>query len=175
MGKQWIAIFSQTGSELDRLVKYTGMPDMVINHSGRDSTYHEFNQYKMNTEEVFYFIRNLDPDEYYITLHGFLRIIPPDICDRFEIYNGHPALIQFYPELKGKDPQIRSVNYDWIGSVVHKVTAEVDGGEILHSVMAKNVEKTEDFVYNTLKNTSFACWIEFFHMKGKLKVRFDIG
>ena len=68
-----------------------------------------------------------------ITLHGWLRIIPPALCDKYEIYNGHPAWLFRYPELKGKDPQKRAWdgNYHWGGQVIHKVTKELDEGEIV--------------------------------------------
>ena len=69
-----------------------------------------------------------------ITLHGWLRIMPPEICNRYEIYNGHPGLITKYPELKGKDPQMRAWegDYEFCGSVLHRVTEGVDEGEIIN-------------------------------------------
>ena len=48
-----------------------------------------------------------DVDNTLITLNGWLRIVPPDKCAKYNIYNGHPGLITKYPELKGKDPQQR--------------------------------------------------------------------
>ena len=53
---------------------------------------------------MLYLVNNLKHD--LITLHGYLRIIPENICKQCKhIYNGHPGLINMYPELKGKDPQ----------------------------------------------------------------------
>src|SRR5690606_35479076 len=53
-----------------------------------------------------------------ITLHGCLKIIPSDFCNSPFIINGHAGLITRYPELKGKDPQIRGYEgqYPYIGS-----------------------------------------------------------
>jgi phosphoribosylglycinamide formyltransferase-1 len=100
-----------------------------------------------------------------ITLHGYLRILPASFIDRFEgkIYNGHPGLIDKYPELKGKDPQVRAWegNYDWIGSVIHKVTAGVDEGKIEHTCSTINRADSLDSMYELLKNTSFTCWVTF--------------
>ena len=98
-------------------------------------------------EALFYF------PEAIITLHGWLRIMPPSICEKFKIYNGHPGLITDYPELKGKDPQERMFNdgnYTYYGSVVHKVVPEVDSGEIVSEVKRFNTMKSLDEVYEGL-------------------------
>ena len=68
-----------------------------------------------------------------VTLHGWLRIVPPYVCERSKIYNGHPGLITKYPELKGKDPQEKAfkLKHKTIGCVLHKVSAGVDEGKIV--------------------------------------------
>ena len=101
-----------------------------------------------------------------ITLNGWLRIVPPDKCKKYNIYNGHPGLITKYPELKGKDPQKRAwkniASYSKIGSVVHKVVPEVDAGEVIveKSTRTRDVLNI-DRAYNALRTTSFNAWIEF--------------
>ncbi len=101
-----------------------------------------------------------------ITLNGWLRIVPPDKCKKYNIYNGHPGLITKYPELKGKDPQKRAwkniASYSKIGSVVHKVVPEVDAGEVIveKSTRTRDVLNI-DRAYNVLRTTSFNAWIEF--------------
>ena len=35
----------------------------------------------------------------FVTLHGYLRILPPDFTKASNIYNGHPGAIEQYPEL----------------------------------------------------------------------------
>jgi folate-dependent phosphoribosylglycinamide formyltransferase PurN len=68
-----------------------------------------------------------------VTLHGYLRILPPEIVTQFEVINGHPGDIVKYPELKGKDPQQKAIDLGLssTGVVLHRAIAEVDAGEIL--------------------------------------------
>ena len=122
----------------------------------------------MNNDIKLYLLNLDNPENYIITLHGYLRILPSEVCDRFEIYNGHPGLITLYPELKGKDPQelVWDGNYGMIGSVVHKCTAELDGGEIVKSVSYVNRSITKEDLYNTLKDASYYAWS--FFLKDKL-------
>jgi phosphoribosylglycinamide formyltransferase-1 len=103
-----------------------------------------------------------------ITLHGFLRIIPKDFIDKFkgDIYNGHPALISKYSELKGlnkqEDVYYNKDKYPIIGSVVHRVTPILDDGEIVtESIRINDIESIYD-AYNKLRDTSFNSWILFF-------------
>ena len=107
-----------------------------------------------------------EPKETLITLNGLLRIIPPDKCAKYNIYNGHPGLITKYPELKGKDPQEKAWkdihNYDTVGSVVHKVVEEVDAGEIATvSEVSSDSILTLDEMYHALRSTSFTAWGSF--------------
>jgi len=102
-------------------------------------------------------------------MHGYLRIIDKDVLDTREMYNGHPGLITKYPELKGKDPQETVAKnlslYDKIGSVIHKVTPEVDSGEILYEFAVFNGCNSREEVYDTLKLTSLHSWLAFFKDK----------
>ena len=115
------------------------------------------------------YFTQLDTSNYFIALHGYLRIIPEDIVGKYEIYNGHPGLITKYPELKRKDPQETVAKnlslYEHIGSVVHKVTPEVDSGEILTKFAVFNSCNTREEVYDTLKLTSLHSWLQFFKDK----------
>jgi folate-dependent phosphoribosylglycinamide formyltransferase PurN len=82
------------------------------------------------------------------------------------MYNGHPGLITYYPELKGKDPQKRAweniASYTYIGSVIHDVTAEVDSGNIFFQKKRFSVNCTSlDETYKELKETSLETWVEF--------------
>jgi len=130
---KWVAFFSQTGSEILEISERLGyLPDRIVMNNDMDR--------KLNPELVriarnrFYNIRNKPtPFEYYeniqagdlVTLHGWLRIVPKPVCDRFKIYNGHPGLITTYPELKGKDPQKKAfeLKHKDIGCIIHKVTS----------------------------------------------------
>ena len=99
-----------------------------------------------------------------VTLHGWLRIVPPYVCERTEIYNGHPGLITKYPELKGKDPQVRAYEgkYKTIGCVLHKVSAGVDEGEIISEVEYSNDFQLElEEIFRILKDKSLTMWTQF--------------
>jgi folate-dependent phosphoribosylglycinamide formyltransferase PurN len=182
-GRIWVAMFSQTGTELARIQDELKIRPKVIltNIKDRDKISTDLDIDRAHTM----FIHNthdflmswLDksyPDEsirkkVIITLHGYLRIIPPEICDRYEIYNGHPAAIGLYPELKGKDPQVRTwennSSYERIGSVVHRVTPGVDEGEIVKEVTYTNQSTSLDDVYYTLRQSSFEAWAMFMREK----------
>jgi folate-dependent phosphoribosylglycinamide formyltransferase PurN len=105
-----------------------------------------------------------------ISLHGYLRILPADICEKYEVYNGHPGAITLFPELKGKDPQEKvwqdNDKYNIIGSVVHKCTSELDGGDVLKSVYVRNRNYNREDLYASLKMTSLSAWNFFLKEKG---------
>lgn len=184
MTKQWITLFSQSGSEIVRLKNHIGKwPDVIItNNSDVDSWCNEMrdlflrgkargegkSRVKIVTPQQAQTCNVLHkyarPDAL-ITLHGWLRIIPKDICEYYDIYNGHPGLINVHPELKGKDPQQRAydLGHAAIGSVVHKVTPIVDDGEILEYAATFSHELDNlDGVYSKLQHTSFEAWKKFF-------------
>jgi folate-dependent phosphoribosylglycinamide formyltransferase PurN len=169
---KWIPIFSQTGSEIVNLSKVIGIkPKLIITNNVTEEKY----QYHPGLRELGvtilmarhdrlmdYLMSHVSSDTL-ITLHGYLRIIPPHVCNKFEMLNGHPGLITVYPELKGKDPQQRiTPQMTHIGSVVHKVTEGVDEGEILS---VSSVENTNTDPYNILKQTSLNAWRSYFEQR----------
>jgi folate-dependent phosphoribosylglycinamide formyltransferase PurN len=177
----WIAFFSQTGSEIVELSKSLGRkPDLIVTnnfeekikyHSGVKelgvtlmSAKHDLLMNYFRDQSVYY------TDQTIISLHGYLRILPPDICEQYEIYNGHPGAITIFPELKGKNPQekvwLENEKYNIIGSVVHRCTAELDAGDIVKSVMVRNRCYSRDEVYASLKMTSLSAWDFFMKEKG---------
>jgi folate-dependent phosphoribosylglycinamide formyltransferase PurN len=102
-----------------------------------------------------------------ITLHGYLRILPGQFIASYSprtIYNGHPGLITYYEELKGKDPQIRAWEgkYPTVGSVIHKVTEGVDEGEVVRFTAVNNTATSLDEMYDLLRETSLDSWKKFF-------------
>lgn len=169
---KWVACFSQTGSEIVEISKALGRkPDLLVTNNFEDknefhpgvrelnvtiqTARHDILMDYFRTQSVF------NPDLLLITLHGYLRIIPEDVCNMYEILNGHPGLITKYPELKGKDPQVRAWEgkYPIIGSVVHKVTPGVDEGEVLSSVCYTNRCESLDETYGKLKQSSLESWL----------------
>lgn len=177
----WIAFFSQTGSEIVELSKNLGRkPDLIVTNN-----FEEKIKFHPGVRELGVTIQSARHDmlmNYFrqqivmkredtlITLHGYLRILPADICEMYEIYNGHPGAIDLYPELKGKDPQekVWSNNslYPIIGSVVHECTAELDAGSIVKAVHFKNRSYTRDDLYSTLKMASLSAWTFFLRERG---------
>jgi methionyl-tRNA formyltransferase len=169
--KNWVALFSQTGSEIaDLSIEIDRWPDHVITNSTGPVTPLLGDCCVVTNEQA----KTLDildeliyrPDDTLVTLNGWLKIVPEDKCKKYNIYNGHPGLITKYPELKGKDPQERAWNsihqYTHVGSVVHEVVEEVDGGNV---VVEKEVIASEitdlNSAFFTLRNTSFDAWVEF--------------
>jgi len=178
--RSWISFFSQTGQELCELIQLLDwQPDVIVTNRSfskvADISDSLRNVYKglwvftpskssvLNYEQA---IRcHLNPNPPIITLHGWLRVIPEEIC-KYEIWNGHPGLITTYPELKGKDPQNKVIAnlslYSKIGSVIHRVTPGVDEGKVCVEVSTLNTCTTPDSVYSTLRTTSLKAWEEFF-------------
>lgn len=107
-----IALFSQTGSEIANLIERGISPDVILSDQkdsskidSRLSLTAESQILKNDVKSVEY-LRDCfgDPSTCYITLHGWLNIIPREICQEYDIYNGHPGLITEFECLKGKDP-----------------------------------------------------------------------
>ena len=177
----WIAFFSQTGSEIVELSKFLGRkPDLIVTNNFEEKIkfnpeLRELNVTIMSAKHdlLMAYFRNqsvYNISQTIISLHGYLRILPPDICEQYEIYNGHPGAITLFPELKGKDPQekvwLENEKYNIIGSVVHRCTAELDAGDIVKSVMVCNRCYSKEEVYASLKMTSLSAWNFFMKEKG---------
>lgn len=177
----WIPFFSQTGSEIVRLAKELNTkPEFIVtNNLETDIKYHpgirELDVLIVSGRHdmLMNYFRHIQPQRKVLTLHGYLRIIPPDICTKFEIYNGHPGAIDLYPELKGKDPQVRAWEgqYPVVGSVLHRVTPGVDEGPILVKEHATNPSGNLEDLFGILAETSLKCWIKF--MKERLDANWN--
>jgi folate-dependent phosphoribosylglycinamide formyltransferase PurN len=177
---KWAALYSQSGSEIcdisERIGRY---PDLVISDNvlGNPKTdsrivnsaraiYGQYKPLNKQQKEQYYDVLK---DYDLITLHGWLNIVPESVCEKFDMFNGHPGLINHYPELKGKDPQVRAWNnkdvYTFIGSVIHKVTPTVDDGEIIISKKIHFNCNSLDETFTELRKTSLESWIEFLGTK----------
>lgn len=169
---KWIAFFSQTGSEIVEISKAIGRkPNLLVTNNFEQEI--KFNPgvrmlgvsiMSAKHNLLIEYFRNqtiFPPDLTLITLHGYLRILPEDICKKYDILNGHPGFITKYPELKGKDPQIRAWEgkYPIIGSIVHKVEPEVDSGRVLSEVCYTNRCTSLAEMYGKLKQSSLESWV----------------
>ena len=170
--RKWVAFFSQTGSEIVEVSKLLGRwPDMIVTnerpehlrkiHPALENKHLVFVENKPTEEELSMILGQYGNP--LVTLHGWLRIMPPYICNRFEIYNGHPGLITEYPELKGKDPQQKAfdLGLEFSGCVIHAVTEGVDEGQVLRSrkVSIKGLEIGE--LFHILHQISISLWVDF--------------
>jgi folate-dependent phosphoribosylglycinamide formyltransferase PurN len=167
---KWIALYSQTGSEIERLIRATGItPSAILSNSKSDKISPEIRSLTtfLTHNEIEETLPLLLDSDTIITLHGYLRIISPSICElTSNIFNGHPALLTHYPELKGKDMQevafYKKDQYPLAGSVVHRVIAELDAGEILTESCIHNDFTSVEDAYAKLRETSFDAWMQFF-------------
>jgi len=182
MDRTWVALFSQSGSEIADISDTLGKrPDLVITNNrpehlrkidpritSQDYLLHETANKPEERNLAGIFKQYSKDAELIITLHGWLRIMPPAICKEYEIYNGHPGLITKYPELKGKDPQHKVIfgDYDTMGCVLHEVTAGVDEGKILSSKEVSRKGLVGKDIFRILSNISQELWIDF--LKDKL-------
>ena len=171
--RPWVVFFSQTGSEIVKISESLGRwPDLIItnkrpDHLRKINKKIEKRGYltlpnKPIQEDYFGILQNY-PDAF-ITLHGWLRIVPESIADGFKMYNGHPGLITLYPELKGKDPQVKAfeLGHKTVGCVIHEVTAGVDEGKILRSQAFVSKEELDiDKIFLILSNISTEMWVKF--------------
>lgn len=170
--RPWITFFSQTGTEIVDLTQKLGVdPDILVTNE-RPETLRKINprileSYKLVTvpnkptvgdyEQVLGYYENP-----IVTLHGWLRVVPEEICTKYTMFNGHPGLITKYPELKGKDPQVRAYegNYELIGAVLHKVSPGVDEGKIIaEEYVGGGLSLDETF--HILRDRSLYMWHNF--------------
>mgnify|MGYP001292536962 CR=1 FL=1 len=166
---RWITFFSQTGSEIADLSEEMGRwPDIIITNERpehlrtidpRIEKQGYFTWANKPSEEDYIKLLEANPNAI-VTLHGWLRIVPEYVCERSRIYNGHPGLITKYPELKGKDPQIRAFEgkYKTAGAVLHKVSGGVDEGEVILSREFNTSGLDLDDLFRILRDKALSMW-----------------
>jgi folate-dependent phosphoribosylglycinamide formyltransferase PurN len=168
----WIAFFSQTGAEIADIAESLGRwPDRIITNDRPE----HLRTIDSRIQKQGYFTFNNKPEieEYMelferfpgaiVTLHGWLRVIPDYVCQRTKIFNGHPGLITEYPELKGKDPQIRAFEgkYPVAGAVLHHVIGAVDEGKIIAEERFNTFNLSLDDLFRILRDRSLYMWCNF--------------
>ena len=174
--RPWLTFFSQTGSEIADLSEKLGRwPSRIVTNERPEHLRTIDPRIVENgyitlpnkpTIENYYSVLDYYKDAI-VTLHGWLRIFPAELCGQFETYNGHPGLITKYPELKGKDPQVRAFEgkYKTGGSVIHLVTQGVDEGKVISSkeVVLEGLDLDKTFLI--LRDTSQSLWVDFLKTK----------
>lgn len=174
----WAVLVSQTGSEVIAISEILGiLPSLVVTNRVTNLSEKNMRIFGKNNVEIVVLPNKPTLDQYLrsgllekelITLHGFLRIVPEGFFPQFkgEMYNGHPALITMYPELKGFNKQEdiagNQEKYEWCGSVVHECIPELDAGKVVTSHTTKNTANTIDEAYMLLRETSLKSWETFF-------------
>ena len=174
----WAVLISQTGSEVIAISEILGiLPSLIVTNRVTKISEKNMEIFGKNNVEIVVLPNKPTLDQYLrsgllekelITLHGFLRIIPEGLFPHFKgkIYNGHPALITKYPELKGFNKQEdiagNQEKYPLCGSVIHECIPELDSGEVVVVHGTVNTAKTVDEAYNLLRETSLKSWETFF-------------
>ena len=167
---RWVVFFSQTGAEIADISESIGKwPDLIITNKRPDHLrtidprIEEYGYTEIPNKPTVEDYENVLQDNSLITLHGWLRIMPKIICEKYLIYNGHPGLITEYPELKGKDPQVRAHEgkYEQAGAVLHRVVPQVDEGEIVDESRFVAEGLSLDELFRILKEVSLHMWVKF--------------
>ena len=176
-GRPHIVFLSQSGQEVYNIMSFFNRkPDAIITNRQDDiglfiPLLQEKDEGKLNWITL---PKNPEPIDYkkvlrkfknpVITLHGYLRILPKEVCAKYEIYNLHPGLITEYPELKGKDPQKRAIEagHPRVGCVIHRVIPEVDEGEIIMSNVINTLTVDKERLYLNLRSMATVMWYDFF-------------
>lgn len=167
MANKWITFFSQTGAEIADLSESIGRwPDLIITNKRPDHLRTidprivEYGYTEIPNKPTVEDYDAILQDNAVITLHGWLRIMPPVICNKYLIFNGHPGLITKYPELKGKDPQVKAhkLGHEVAGAVIHKVTAGVDEGKVIMEEYFNATQLDLDGLFRILRDRSLYMW-----------------
>ena len=177
-GRPHIVFLSQSGQEVYNIMSFFDRkPDAIITNRQDDNGLFDPLKKEKDEGKVNWITLPKNPElkdykkalkkfkEPVITLHGYLRILPKDICKKYEIYNLHPGLITEYPELKGKDPQIRAIEagHPQVGCVIHRVIPEVDEGEIILSNAINTLTVPKERISLNLRSLATVMWYEFFN------------
>lgn len=184
MVNKWYGLFSHTGKELETLAGMDHDWDIRLDTAITNNMDYSDNlsskgirMYKLaSTKDVNWLLKQsqIVEDNSLITLNGYMGIVPVDVLRNLKlrgckIYNIHPAPIQMYPELRGKDPQermyegIQKREYAFIGVVIHEVDEGVDTGKIVHWILElADHGMTKEEIYERLHELGTRAWESFF-------------
>lgn len=160
----WIALFSNSGNELVSICEKLGRyPEIIYCDKVRTQWNSELKE-RAGVQEHADIMRTLKamPNNVLVTLHGYLRIIPPHAI-KPNMFNVHPGDIETYPELKGIHPQVKALELKLpsTGVVIHRVNEGVDEGEIVSRKRYQIAEdETEVSLINNLRDISVDMWVD---------------
>lgn len=168
--RPWVALYSHTGSEIVNISNRIGIsPDLVVTNSTvpvNKNIKHIVHTKSKPTSMDYRTLFETTGDDPIVTLHGWMRIVPGDICTDYNIYNLHPGLITQYPELKGKDPQqqvFKMLNEpQHVGCVLHRAVAEVDAGPVIMTRRVHNTYTSVHTLTDVLHEMAGSMWVDFF-------------
>lgn len=184
--KEWYGLFSHTGEELRNLalaavdqgwdVRLQSAITDNLDYDGPLCTSGVLVHKLASRTDVDWLLRYLQfiPDNGLVTLNGYMGILSAETLNNLKsrgckVYNIHPAPIQLYPDLRGKDPQerlyegIQKREYAYIGVVIHEVDEGIDTGKIVHWVVEMaDHGMTKDELYARLHELGTQAWEDFF-------------
>ena len=160
----WITLFSNTGNELVSLCNMLGRKPDVIYCDKKRADWNPLiqdNTVLLDHDSIMNKLQEA-ADDCLVTLHGYFRIIPSHAIKE-RMYNVHPGDIVTYPFLKGKDPQEKALqlNLPSTGVVIHKVTDELDSGEIVKRAVYDINNDTVNSLTDELRCLSVGLWYNF--------------
>jgi len=175
--KRWVALFSQSGTEIASLAVKLGFNprDILTDRNNRHIWDHRIKSKVVvldheSIEREIQRLHSIYHDDLIVTLHGYLRILSPDIVNKVEVWNSHPGDIINFPQLKGKDPQKRALELKLphTGVVIHQCVAEVDAGPI-HMYSRCNIDSDTNLpdLIDDLRDKSVGLWNLFLREKFK--------
>lgn len=171
--RPWITMFSHTGSEIASISRRLNTtPDKIITNKPFDAP-----DLNPDLHDVCFVPKRPTIDDYHdmfkdhadalITMHGWMRVIPDEICKQYDIINLHPGLITRYPELKGKDPQRKVFDMhntpSRVGCVIHRAIGQVDSGEVLMERSTHNVFPNSDVLTRHLHWMASYMWCDYLY------------
>lgn len=159
----WVALFSNSGNELAEICARLGQwPDKIYVDKVRTAIHPDIESRAtiLSHKEIMQELKEV-PNDAYVTLHGYLRIIEDDsITDN--MFNVHPGDIIKYPELIGMHPQKKAIELKLpsTGVVIHKVTSDLDEGEVQLFVEHEIKDGTDEItLINELREVSIKMWL----------------
>lgn len=184
MATKWYGLFSHTGKELETLVDTCSAFGVKLHLALTNNVDYEGNLDAkgvrvlklMSYEDISWLLTqpHIIEDNSIVTLNGYMGLLSSKVLHSLKargckVYNIHPAPIQFYPELRGKDPQermyegIQKREYSYIGVVIHEVDEGIDTGKIVHCVLQMaDHGMTKDELYERLHELGTQAWESFF-------------